>query len=432
MASTKSKNNIGGFMFKSHTLLRSVLLGSAVAAVALAPAMGADASREARRMLALRGNHAVAAPANTGIAAPASKDSIYTSLYKFTGGANDGCNPGAKVTLDAAGNIYGTTDFCNPNGDGDGVVFKLTPDGTETILHSFTGTADGAQPDGAVTLLHNGSMIGSTTSGGANDNGTLFEITKKGKFKVLHDLTSDDGSEVRGNLYRDKQGNFYGTALFGGSDFSGTFFKYGTDGTFTVLHTFTGGADGEFPEHGVVADAAGNLYGVTAFGGANGDGSVFKYDTAGNFSTLYSFTGGNDGSFLYGGLDIDGDGNLYGSTGDGGAGNSGTVFKLTPGGTLTTLYAFTGGTDGASPEGDMLLVGKNLYSTANAGGDPSCQCGVVYEITAKGKEKVLHTFTGDDGSGYSAGLVLKNGIFYSTVQYGAILQQGAVYSLTKK
>ncbi len=420
-------------MFKSHALLRGVLLGTAVAAVALAPAMGADASRESRRMHALYGNRAVAAPASIGATAPASKDPTYTDLYKFKGGANDGCNPGAKVTLDAGGDIYGTTDFCDPYGDGDGVVFKLAPDGTETILHFFTGDTDGAQPDGAVTLLRNGDMIGSTTSGGANDSGTLFEITKKGKFKVLHALTSDEGSEVRGNLYRDKGGNFYGTALFGGAGGSGTLFKYGSDGTFTVLHTFTGGADGEFPEHGVVADTAGNLYGVTAFGGVNGEGSVFKYDTAGNFSTLYSFTGDADGGFLYGGMDIDSDGNLYGSTGSGGTSNAGTVFKLTPGGALTTLYNFTGGADGASPEGDMLLVGKDLYSTANAGGDASCQCGVVYEVTAKGKEKVLHTFTGTtDGSGYSAGLILKNGIFYSTVQYGAILQQGAVYSLTKK
>lgn len=420
-------------MFKSRVLLRSVFLGSAVAVVALAPAMGADASRaEFKRMHALYGNRAVAAPANTGATAPALKDPTYTDLYKFQGGADDGCNPGAKVTLDAAGNIYGTTDFCDPYGDGDGVVYKLAPDGTETILHFFTGPADGAQPDGAITLMRNGDMYGTTTSGGANDSGTLFEITKKGKFKVLHDFTSDDGSEARGNLYRDKAGNFYGTALFGGADGSGTVFKYGADGSFTVLHTFTGGADGEFPEHGVVADAAGNLFGVTAFGGASGEGSVFKIDTAGNFSTVYSFTGGADGGFLYGGLAIDSDGTLYGSTGNGGTSNAGTVFKLTPGGTLTTLYNFTGGTDGASPEGDMLLAGKNLYSTANAGGDPSCQCGVVYKVTAKGKEKVLHTFTGTDGSGYSAGLVLKNGTFYSTVQYGANLQNGAVYSLTKK
>ncbi|HTT96808.1 MAG TPA: choice-of-anchor tandem repeat GloVer-containing protein [Rhizomicrobium sp.] len=421
-------------MFPSHTLLRGVLLGSVVAIAALAPATGADATRsDFKRLQALYGNRGAAAHAMTRSAFGAvSTDGTYTILHRFTGRKKDGCNPGAKVTFDAAGNMYGTTDFCDQYGDGDGVVFKLAPDGTYTVLHFFTGDTDGAQPDGAVTLLRNGDLVGTTTSGGANGNGTIFQLNGKGKLKVLHAFTADEGSEARGNLYRDKAGNYYGTALFGGADSSGTLFKYGADGTMTVLHTFTGGADGEFPEHGVVADKAGNLYGVTAFGGANGEGSVFKYDTAGNFSTVYSFTGGNDGSFVYGGLAIDGDGTLYGSTGDGGANNSGTVFKLTTDGALTTLYAFTGGTDGASPEGDMLLVGKNLYSTANAGGDPTCQCGVVYEITAKGKEKVLHTFTGVDGSGYSAGLVRNNGTFYGTVQYGAIQQQGAVYSLTKK
>lgn len=420
-------------MFTSHALLRSVVLGSAAAIIALSPAVAADASRAgAKRMLALYGNRAVAHGNAGAKAAPASKDPMYTDVYKFKGGANDGCNPGAKVTFDPAGNIYGTTDFCDPYGDGDGVVYKLAPDGTETVLHFFTGGADGAQPDGAVTRLRNGDLIGTTTSGGANGNGTLFKLTTKGKLKVLHAFTADEGSEARGNLYRDKAGNFYGTALFGGADSSGTVFKYATDGTFTVLHTFTGGNDGEFPEHGVVADATGNLYGVTAFGGTSGQGTVFKIDTAGNFSTVYSFTGGADGGFLYGGLAIDTDGTLYGSTGNGGASSAGTVFRLTPDGTLTTLYNFTGGTDGASPEGDMLLVGKKLYSTANAGGDPTCQCGVIYEITAKGKEKVLHTFSGEDGSGYSAGLTLKHGVFYSTVQYGANLQNGAVYSLTKK
>jgi len=420
-------------MSKSHALLRSLFLGSAASVVALAPAIAADASRDAsKRTLALHGHPAVSHAITDAQAAPASEAPTYTDLHKFKGGANDGCNPGAKVTFDPSGNIYGTADFCGPYGDGDGVVYKLAPDGTEKVLHFFTGGTDGAQPDGAVTRLGNGDLIGTTTSGGANDSGTLFKITKKGKFKVLHAFTADDGSEARGNLHRDKSGNFYGTALFGGADGAGTVFKYGADGTFTVLHTFTGGVDGAYPEHGVVADTAGNLYGVTAFGGAHDNGSVFKIDTAGNFSTVYSFTGGADGGFLYGGMAIDSDGTLYGSTAGGGANSAGTVFKLTQDGKLTTLYDFTGGADGASPEGDMLLVGKDLYSTASTGGDPTCLCGVVYELTAKGRLKVLHTFTGTDGSGYSAGLMLKNGVFYSTVQYGALLQNGAVYSLTKK
>jgi uncharacterized repeat protein (TIGR03803 family) len=198
-----------------------------------------------------------------------------------------------------------------------------------------------------------------------------------------------------------------------------------------VLHAFNGD-DGQYPEHGVIADKAGNLYGVTAFGGASGEGTVFKIDTAGNFSTFYSFTGGADGGFAYGALDIDKDGNLYGSTVDGGANSAGTVFELSPTGTLTTLYNFAGGSDVGGPEGDMRLVGKTLYSTATTGGDPTCQCGGIYEITSKGKEKVLHVFTGTDGSGYSAGLTLANGVFYGTVQAGAIQQNGAVFSITKK
>ena len=418
-------------MFISHALLRSVFLGSAVAIVALAPAMGADASPTGlKRQLALYGNRAAVAHANTGATSDGARtEGTYTALHKFQNGA-DGANPGARVVLDDAGNIYGTTDFGNVHGDG--TVFKLAPDGTYTRLYSFTGGADGSQPDGALSLTANGSMIGTTTSGGANGNGTLFKLSAKGKLKVLHDFTTDDGSLARGNLYHDKLGNYYGTALFSGAGSSGTVFKYGFDGTFSVLHAFTGGADGEYPEHGVVADKAGNLYGVTAFGGANGEGTLFKIDSAGNFSTLYNFTGGADGGFLYGGLAIDGDGNLYGSTVGGGANNAGTVFELAQDGTLTTLYNFTGGEDGSSPEGDMLLVGKNLYSTTTSGGDPTCQCGVVYELTAKGKLKVLHTFTGDDGSGYSAGLTLDNGLFYGTVQYGAVNQNGAVFSLTKR
>jgi uncharacterized repeat protein (TIGR03803 family) len=159
---------------------------------------------------------------------------------------------------------------------------------------------------------------------------------------------------------------------------------------------------------------------------------VYKIASDGTFSTLYSFTGGADGGFLYGGLALDKNGNLYGSTVDGGANGFGTVFELASNGSLTTLYSFTGGADGASPEGDMLRVGKNLYSVASAGGDPGCQCGVAYEITSKGKEKVLHTFLGGDGGGYSAGLVESNKAFYGTTASGGANSDGVVFSVTKK
>ena len=423
-------------MNKYQTIFRGALLGSALAIVALAPAIGADRSgAELKRQRALHGNALPAARADIQ-PAHAQKASggggpraTYTVIHKFIGG-KDGANSGANVTFDTAGNLYGTTD--NGGSNLDGVVFKLAPDGTETILHTFSA-ADGIQPDGAVIVMSNGDMYGSTGSGGADDNGTLFKLTAKGKYKVLHDFTTTDGSGARGALYRDKQGNLYGTALFSGAGSSGTVFKYGSDGTFTVLHAFAAdGSDGQYPEHGVVADKAGNLYGVTAFGGASGEGTLFKIDTGGNFTTLHSFTGGADGGFLYGGLDIDKDGNLYGSTVDGGASSAGTVFEFTATGTLTTLYNFAGGSDVGGPEGDMRLNGKKLDSTAVNGGDPSCQCGGVYELSLTGKEKVLHAYVGTDGSGYSAGVTSSLGILYGTTSYGGVAQNGVVYSVSKK
>ena len=423
-------------MNKYQTVFRSALLGSALAIVALAPAMGAEGSgADLKRERALHGTalpaaHAGVHAASAGNASTrAAAKATYTVLYKFQGGS-DGSGSGANVALDSAGNIYGTTDFGGANFDG--VVFKLAPKGKETLLHTFSG-ADGSQPDGAVIVMSNGDLYGSTSSGGASGNGVLFKLSAKGKYKVLHSLTATDGADVRGNLYRDKSGNLYGTALFSGAGSSGTVFKYGADGTFTVLHAFAAdGSDGQYPEHGVVADKAGNLYGVTAFGGASGEGTVFKIDTGGNFTTLYSFTDGADGGFLYGGLAIDKDGNLYGSTVDGGASNAGTVFELSPAGTLTTLYNFVGGSNVGGPEGDMRLNGKKLDSTAINGGDPSCQCGGVYEVSLTGKEKVLHAYVGSDGSGYSAGLSSALGILYGTTQAGGVNENGVVYSVSTK
>ncbi|HLY06705.1 MAG TPA: choice-of-anchor tandem repeat GloVer-containing protein, partial [Rhizomicrobium sp.] len=212
----------------------------------------------------------------------------------------------------------------------------------------------------------------------------------------------------------------------------GTVFRYDVaKGKLTVLHTFAG-SDGQYPEHGVVRDKAGNLYGVTAFGGADDEGAVYEIAKDGTFSTLHSFSGGTDGGFLYGGLAIDKEGNLIGSTVSGGANGQGTVFVLEPDGTLLTVYNFTGGTDGGGPEGDMLLKGASLYSTVTSGGDEACNCGGVYEVTSKAREKMLHPFTAATGDNYSAGLTAKGGTFYGTTQSGGSAGLGVVFSLTKK
>ena len=408
---------------------RVALLGSVLALAALTPAIGANLSRaDWQRIRAAEGNRPAALRPKSG-SAPARSSSAYTDLHDFAGGPGDGSSSTANVTLNS-GDIFGTTGFGGANNGG--TIFKLAQDGTETLLHSFSGN-DGLDPDGAVIVLANGDIYGTTNSGGATNNGVLFKLSAAGKYKILHNFDgTNDGDFIRGDLIRDKLHNFYGTALFGGPGGSGTVYRYGSDGTFKVLHAFDGTTDGEYPEHGVVSDSAGNLYGVTAFGpGTDGQGTVYRVAPDGKFKTLYAFSGGSDGGFLYGGLDIDKNGNLYGSTVDGGANGAGTVFKLAPDGTLTTLYNFTGGADGGSPEGDMLHVGKNLYSEASGGGDANCQCGVVYEITSKGKEKVLHTFIGSDGAGYSEGLVKGNHAFYGTTSSGGADGNGVVFRVTK-
>jgi uncharacterized repeat protein (TIGR03803 family) len=408
-------------------LFRGALLGSALAVAALTPATGATPSRADWERMVATGNQ----PGISGTGRPAPADPTFTMLHDFAGPSGDGANSGAGVTLDSNGNIYGTTDY---GGAGNaGAIFKLATDGTQTLLHSFGGTGDGINPDGAVTTdPKTGDIYGGTEQGGTDGYGVIYKLAANGTYTVLHSFDGvSEGSELRGQLLRDSHGNLYGTAVFGGANGDGTVFKASAKGRVTVLHTFNG-TDGNAPEHGVIRDEAGNLYGVTAFGGASGAGSVFKIAADGTFSTLYSFTGGNDGFIPYGRLARDKDGNLYGSTEASGAHHSGVVFKLAPNGTLTTLYSFTGGVDGANAQGDMLLVGKNLYGTTTYGGDPNCQCGVVFEVKPSGKESVLHTFVGGDGGNPTAGLTMNNSAFYGTTNSYGANGFGVVFSVTKK
>ncbi|HEX3429710.1 MAG TPA: choice-of-anchor tandem repeat GloVer-containing protein [Rhizomicrobium sp.] len=413
-------------------IFRVALFGSTVALAALTPATAADLSRAARERIEAATGKLSSAPqkGTVSLFGATRRPATYTVLHSFAGGPGDGQDPSAEVTLDSAGNIYGTTAGGGANSAG--TLFEIAS-GTETLLHSFGASGDGTSPDGALTLESNGDIIGTTNYGGPTGNGTIWKRAANGTYSILHSFTSDEGNFIRGRLVQDRKGNLYGTALFGGAYGYGTVFKYNTRGKLTVLHVF-GSGEGQYPEHGVVRDTAGNLYGVTAFGGGYGNGTVYEIAANGTFSTLYSFTAGADGGFLYGGVAIDRkDGTLYGSTVDYGANGFGTVFKLASDGTFTTLYSFTGGTDGGNPEGDMLLAGKRLYSTATRGGDPTCGCGGVYEMPLTGKEKMLHAFTNTDPyNDYSAGLTASGTTFYGTVAGGGTAADGVVFSLTRK
>jgi uncharacterized repeat protein (TIGR03803 family) len=321
-------------------------------------------------------------------------DGSETVLHAFAVGAGDGANPFAGVVADASGNLYGTTEVggdtsaCHPIGCG--TVFKLTPSGSEKILYAFKGGSDGAFPASAVILDKKGNLYGTTEDGGDSGTcngggcGVVFKLKPDGKETILHVFEGgDDGAVVTAGLISDGKGNLYGTTLLGGgSADGGTVFKIADDGTESVIYAFQGGADGAQPQAGLTIDKAGNFYGTTVNGGTAGWGTVFEISAGGTKSVLYSFQRGNDGASPYGSLVLDKSGNLYGTTTYGGGsgcnGNGcGTVFKLTPGGTETILSRL-GTHHGAAPMAGLLGRKDLLYGTTYAGGIN--RNGVVFSV----------------------------------------------------
>ena len=359
-----------------------------------------------------------------------------------------GANPFAGVVRDLAGNLYGTTTyggekFCGFYGTGCGVVYKLDPAGHEKRLYAFMGLADGGTPSYAGVIDSAGNLYGTTSQGGQGvpGSGVVYKLDAAGQETVLYTFTGgSDGANPSFGVVRDSAGNLYGTTG-GGGDCCGVVFKIDPFGQYTVLYTFTGGADGGYPGGGVIRDSAGNLYGTTG-GGGDCCGVVFKIDPFGQYTVLYTFTGGADGGYPGGGVIRDSAGNLYGTTENGGdlsctaffSPGCGVVFKVDPSGQETVLYSFTGGADGGFPfvAGVIRDPAGNLYGTTFAGGGSGCNdsggfgtdgCGVVYKLDTSGQETVLHTFTGgSDGGNPFPGLVRdRAGNLYGTTGGGGDL-----------
>ena len=378
-----------------------------------------------------------------------------TTLYSFAGPPSDGATPTAGLIAGAAGDLYGTTEFgggsgCqSPIGNGCGIVFKLTPSGTETVLHSFTGSpSDGANPFAGLIAHAAGNLYGTTALGGASDDGTVFKLMPSGTETVLYSFTGSpsDGAIPTAGLIADPAGNLFSTTHVGGASGDGTVFKLTRSGTETVLHSFTGGGDGAISTAGLIPDPAGKLFSTTHVGGASGNGTVFKLTRSGTETVLHSFTGGGDGAVPIAGLIADAAGNLYGTTftgGGSGCGGSGcgTVFKLTRSGTESVLHSFTGSFgDGAGPDAGLIAdAAGNLYGTTEfGGGSIGCRstigngCGTVFKLTPSGTETVLYSFTGGgDGAEPFAGLIADAaGNFYGTTSQGGASNDGTVFKLT--
>jgi uncharacterized repeat protein (TIGR03803 family) len=269
---------------------------------------------------------------NSGTVFKVTKTGRKTVLYSFSGG-NDGGNPSAGLIMDAANNLYGTTTWAGASGSG--TVFKVDASGNETVLYSFSGGKDGANPVAGVVLDPAGNLYGTTFGGGASHHGVVFKLDMTGVETVLHSFAGGkDGAELYGGVVRDTAGNLFGTTYAQGPHGYGTLFRLDPTGKETLLYSFKGKVDGANPSASLVLDATGNIYGTTFGGGAFGFGSIFKLDKVRKETVLYSFTGGSDGAWPYAGLMSDGAGHLYGTTLEGGTGCAGSgcgvVFELTP------------------------------------------------------------------------------------------------------
>lgn len=330
-------------------------------------------------------------------------DGTHTVLYNFTGGADGGQAYGG-VTLDPEGNLYGATVTGGSGSceDGCGVAYKLTNNGgvwTQQVLHAFTGGDDGSGPGAGLSIDEQGNLYGMTPIGGSYGLGVIYQLHPRQNgsyaFRVIHTFTggSDGSSASVGRMIFDQAGNLYGAATVGGDFGQGVVFQLrsrGAEWKLKTLYSFKGMPDAGFPYGGLVFDDAGNLYGTSYYDGKYDFGSVYQLSRGPGGvwkeRVLYSFHGGTDGAFSIANLVFDPAGNLYGTTSEGGdpGCSCGVIFKLTPGGqgswTESVEHAFTNTPDGSFAYNGMVGDGLGNYfgATVHGGADGE---GSIYQFT---------------------------------------------------
>ena len=371
-----------------------------------------------------------------------------TNLHSFVGPPSDGANARTRLVQGNDGNFYGTT-FNGGTGNS-GTVFRISPSGSYTSLYSFVGSpTDGAHPGGWLAQGSDSNFYGITFAGGSTNLGTVFRVSPSGSETNLYSFKGFpiDGQQPTAGLVLGNDGNFYGTTSSGGTFSNGTVFRISASGSYTNLYSFKGApTDGLQPEGGLVLGSDGNFYGATFFGGTStncgavGCGTVFRISPSGSETNLFSFGNyTNDGAVADSPLVQGSDGNLYGTTFDGGASTNcgatgcGIVFRINPSGSgETNLHSFGGfPTDGSQVfSGVMQGSDGNFYGTALAGGTFSN--GMVFRISPSGSYTNLYSFKGfpNDGGQPLGGLVQgSDGNFYVATEFGGANNQGAIFEL---
>jgi uncharacterized repeat protein (TIGR03803 family) len=403
-------------------------------------------------------------------ATPLSAQTI-TRLHSFSG--PDGADPTAGLVQTTDGNLYGTTNsggpyndnnVCYPKDIGCGTIFRMTPSGTLTTVYSFcaqSNCSDGANPQAGLVQAGDGNLYGTTYAGGAVGGGTVFRISLSGELTTIYNFCSqpacEDGAYPVSGLIQARDGELYGTAEQGGFDAAnspcdvsffgcGTVFKITLTGTMATLYTFCSQpscVDGANPAGGLIQAADGNFYGTTIGGGSAGNvcdgnfqlpgcGTVFRLSAAGALTTLYSFcsqTNCADGTAPRASLVQASDGDFYGTTWQGGDNSQcpspgcGTVFLITPTGTLTTLHRFTGQSDGGNPQAPLIqATDGSFYGTTAAD--------TVFKITPKGSV-TTYPLTETNGLDPEAAVVQDTlGSFYGTASAGGTDEDGTVFALS--
>jgi uncharacterized repeat protein (TIGR03803 family) len=326
------------------------------------------------------------------------------------------------------------------------ILAPSAPAQTFTVLYPFNSSgslSDGGQPEAGVTRDDVGNLYGTTFFGGLGTEcdiyyagcGTVFKLDTSGTETVLHVFSgAGDGWNPTARLILDSAGNLYGTTGYGGACGNGTVFKIDAAGNETIIHSFAGGMDGARPNAGLVEDTAGNLYGTTQYGGegcdGEGCGTVFRISTSGAETVIYRFGDVPDGASPLGGVALDSAGNIYGTTWLGGIYSFGTAYALDTAGNEKVLHSFAGGSDGANPLAAPVIdsVG-NMYGTTSSGGT---YFGTVYTIDTAGNESVLYRFSGglDGAYPYSHLLVDSSGNLYGNSSQGGASGTGTVFELT--
>ncbi|MGA8099229.1 MAG: choice-of-anchor tandem repeat GloVer-containing protein [Candidatus Cybelea sp.] len=362
---------------------------------------------------------------DTGQANIHSHEVNYRVLHSFAR-HHDGYHPFAGL-LSAGTELYGTTSAGGSSDvvGGCGAVYELTTSHLESVLYSFQCAPDGEYPTDTLINL-NGTLYGTTEGGGVYAKGSVFALTKSGKERVLYSFQGyNDASVPSGGLIA-VNGKLYGTTARGGNYGQGTVFVVTTSGKERLVHSFGGSGDGAGPSAGLIA-VKGVLYGTTGGGGANNSGTVFRVKT-GREKVLYSFKGFPDGASPQSEL-TESAGELYGTTGSGGNYNEGAVFKVSTSGVEHVFYSFgTQHYDGQGPSSPVTVMNGTFYGLTGAGGTQ--QGGVLFGIAASGKEQILHNFgLASDGAYPNGRLIVVGKALLGTTQYGGKHGIGTVFAL---